>query len=88
MLLNVQLAGVACIVMDVRKPLLHGLDTLRGLLTDEAPRQFGNEASFWVKDDMMGCGKFNSELVEYDESHPDSRVNKICTYTVYGFILY
>ena len=27
--------GVACMVMDVRKPLLHGLDTLRGLLTDE-----------------------------------------------------
>lgn len=40
MLLNVQLAGVAWMVMDVRKPLLHGLDTLRGLLTDEAPRQF------------------------------------------------
>lgn len=44
LMLNVQLAGVACMVMDVRKPLLHGLDTLRGLLTDEAPRQFGNEA--------------------------------------------
>ena len=73
MFLNVQLAGVACMVMDVRKPLLHGLDTLRGLLTDEAPRQFGNE-------DVLDVQYSIPKLVKYEEIHPDLGVHKICGY--------
>lgn len=74
-------------VMDVRKPLLHGLDTIRGLLTDEAPRQFGNEALFWVKDDMMGCGKLNSKLVKYDEHVP--LIQELIRFVpIYGLIPY